>query len=267
MFCGDTSRCTIVQRLARVVGGDVRRVQPVERVDEDAGRDARRGCARRAGSTRASSDASDSPVTYSMTRNIPSSLDPTSMVDTTLGCRMRAARRASSRNIARNSGSSARCAVHALDGHDAREAALARRRPKCTVAIPPDAISPCKRIATEPAFARLGHARGASEDGPSVLTMAPRRYHDRRWPTRRTRGRASAATRSRCRRSKRARPGPAAPRWSCPSASDTLVVGTSPECDLTLEDAHVSRRALLPGPRRGRGPAARPREQERHVRR
>ncbi len=90
-----------------------------------------------------SSEASDSPVTYSMTRYIPSSLSPMSIVDTTLGCRMRAASRASSRNMARNSGSSARCRCMHLIATMREKPPWPARRPKYTVAMPPEAISPC----------------------------------------------------------------------------------------------------------------------------
>jgi hypothetical protein len=49
--------------------------------------------------------ASDSPATYSMTRKTSPSVVATSSVLITLGCWMREARRASSRNISTNSGS------------------------------------------------------------------------------------------------------------------------------------------------------------------
>ena len=53
----------------------------------------------------------------------------TSSVGTTLGCRMRAASRASSRNIDTNSGSSANCGCSRLIGDRAREADRAEQAP------------------------------------------------------------------------------------------------------------------------------------------
>ena len=57
---------------------------------------------------------SDSPCTYSMTRSTVPLSATTSSVGTTLGWRMRAARRASSRNIETNSGSLANCGCSRL---------------------------------------------------------------------------------------------------------------------------------------------------------
>ncbi len=98
------------------------------------------GCAARRAAA-AGSCESDSPCTYSMTRKSSPSLATTSSVGTTLGCRMRAARRASSRNMATNSGSSANCGCRRLMATVREKPTGPSSRPKWTVAIPPDAIS------------------------------------------------------------------------------------------------------------------------------
>ena len=65
-----------------------------------------------------------------MTRNSSPSFATTSSVETTFGCRMRAASRASSRNIETNSGSVANCGMQALDRDGAREADGAEQPPE-----------------------------------------------------------------------------------------------------------------------------------------
>ena len=61
---------------------------------------------------------------------------------TTFGWRMRAASRASSRNIATNSGSLANCGWSRLIATVREKPTGPSRRPRCTVAMPPAAISP-----------------------------------------------------------------------------------------------------------------------------
>ena len=81
-------------------------------------------------------------ATYSMTSSSSPSADTTSSVDTTFGWWMRAAMRASSINVARNSRSSARCGCSRLMATVREKPAPPSSRPKCTLAIPPDAILP-----------------------------------------------------------------------------------------------------------------------------
>ena len=89
--------------------------------------------------------ASDSPCTYSMTRKSSPSVATTSSVGTTLGWRMRAASRASSRNIDTKSGSLANCGWSRLIATVRAKPAGPMSRPRCTVAMPPEAISPKSR--------------------------------------------------------------------------------------------------------------------------
>ena len=84
---------------------------------------------------------SDSPWTYSMTSTNSSGELSTSIIDTTFGCWMRAARRASSRNMLAKSLSRARCGWARLMATVRANPEGPARRAKCTVAIPPDAIS------------------------------------------------------------------------------------------------------------------------------
>ena len=102
------------ERLAALALGLVRGVQPVEHADHDGGDDRRRDALAPARSRRGSAATSDSPCTYSMTRKSSPAVATTSSVGTTFGWRMRAARRASSRNIETNSGSSANCGCSRL---------------------------------------------------------------------------------------------------------------------------------------------------------
>ena len=103
------------ERLALLARRLVRGVQAVEDVDDrSAATDARRRRSPCAGALARSRRASDSPCTYSMTRNSSPSVATTSSVGTTLGCRIRAASRASSRNIETNSGSLASCGCRRL---------------------------------------------------------------------------------------------------------------------------------------------------------
>ena len=80
------------------------------------------------------SRASDSPGTYSITTNSSPSVATTSSVETTFGWRIRAASRASSRNMATNSGSFARGGCSRLmatvlrEAHGAQEPADMDRR-------------------------------------------------------------------------------------------------------------------------------------------
>jgi hypothetical protein len=76
-----------------------------------------------------------------MTRNSSSSSATTSSVETTFGCRTRAASRASSRNIVTNSGSFANCGWSRLIATVRENPAGPSNLPRCTVAIPPAAIS------------------------------------------------------------------------------------------------------------------------------
>ena len=82
----------------------------------------------------------------------------TSSVGTTLGWRIRAASRASSRNIETNSGVAADEGI-SRDGHGNYD--RARSRPRCTVAMPPT-ISPMRRMAPNDADAHpisVAHGR------------------------------------------------------------------------------------------------------------
>ena len=89
-----------------------------------------------------SSAASESPRTYSITMKISPPSATTSSVATTLGWWMRAASCASSRNMSTNSGSRAICGCMRLTATTREKPTGPTRRPKYTVAIPPDAISP-----------------------------------------------------------------------------------------------------------------------------
>ena len=82
------------------------------------------------------------PGTYSITTKSSPPVATTSSVDTTLGCLMPAASRASSRNIATNSGlRSARWGSSRLMATVREKPAAPTSRPRWTTAIPPDAIS------------------------------------------------------------------------------------------------------------------------------
>src|SRR5579884_591309 len=76
-----------------------------------------------------------------MTTKSSPSAAMTSSVETTFWCRTRAARRASSMNIATNSGSFAYCGCSRLMATVRANPAGPTRVPRCTVAMPPDAIS------------------------------------------------------------------------------------------------------------------------------
>ena len=83
----------------------------------------------------------DSPWTYSMTRKSSAPSTTTSSVDTMLGCRIRDASRASSRNIETNSGSLESCGCRRLIATVRANVPEPLSVPRWTVAIPPAAIS------------------------------------------------------------------------------------------------------------------------------
>ena len=128
------------ERLALFTSRLVRRVQPLEHPHHDGGANGRRDalcCCRDAFRKK----LRDSPCTYSITKTSSSPLSTTSSVGTTLGWRMRAARRASSMNIALNSGSLSKWGCRHLTATTRENPTGPARRAKCTVAMPPDAIS------------------------------------------------------------------------------------------------------------------------------
>ncbi len=84
---------------------------------------------------------SDSPCTYSMTRNSSPPSATTSSIGTTLGWMMRDERRASSTNIATKSACLANCGCRRLIATVREKPTGPRKRPRYTVAMPPDASS------------------------------------------------------------------------------------------------------------------------------
>ena len=88
------------------------------------------------------SAASESPRTNSITMKSSPCSATTSSVGTTFGCCTRAASQASSRNIVTNSGSFAYCGCSFLIATVREKPTGPESRPKCTVAMPPEAISP-----------------------------------------------------------------------------------------------------------------------------
>ena len=117
------------ERRARSSRRLVRGVQPVERAADDRRARCAAGPARPSLAVARMSRASDSPCTYSMTRKSSPSVATTSSVGTTLGWRMRAASRASSRNIG-EVGIARELGVQALDRDGAREAGRAEEAPE-----------------------------------------------------------------------------------------------------------------------------------------
>ena len=128
MFCGDTSRCTSSSGSPRSFRASCAACSPWRNPATIA--TAMRGSigspARAAYFT---SFESDSPGMYSMTRKSSPSRATTSSVETTFGWWMRAATRASSMNIATNSGSFANCAWRRL-------IATVRENPACPSSRP-----------------------------------------------------------------------------------------------------------------------------------
>ena len=193
-FCGDTSRWTMPSGSPRSVVASCAACRPCEHA---AARSrtaiARRRRARRARARRASSRASDSPCTYSMTRKSSPSCATTSSVATTFGWWMRAASRASSRNIATNSGSFANCGwsrliatVREKPHGPEQPPEVTRRHPAgrdlAVERVPPSLAGPLHRCSCESTppgaapRARSGATRRvAPRAGPSARCDAARR--------------------------------------------------------------------------------------------
>ena len=81
-----------------------------------------------------------SPWTYSSTKKSSFFWATTSSVGTTFGCRMREASRASSTNMDTKPRSETYCGSIRLIATVREKPIGPSRRPRCTVAIPPDAI-------------------------------------------------------------------------------------------------------------------------------
>ena len=141
-FCGDTSRCTMPSGSPRSFVASCAAWRPCSTPTMIAAAIAQRACARRASAPRGASRESDSPCTYSMTRkSSPLGRDD---VERRHDVRVpdargeRAPRRGTSR---RTRGRCANCGCSRLIATVREKPTAPSRRPKCTVAIPPEAIS------------------------------------------------------------------------------------------------------------------------------
>ena len=130
------------ERLPLVVLRFVRSVQPAEDAAEDGHGDRQRDPFSCRAIVAFISRDRESPSTYSMTRKTSSSTRRTSSGWTTFGWRMRAARRASARNMSTNSSIFPNCGCSRLMATIFEKPPEPTWRPKCTVAIPPAASSP-----------------------------------------------------------------------------------------------------------------------------